>query len=83
MRDRILWVPAIDGRCSVKSAWKVIRNPNPMVPWYGTVWFTGNVPGWAFIEWLGCWGSGECMLMPYVLCNQGAESHEHLFFFLW
>ena len=31
--DKVLWTPAVDGRFSVKSAWRVIRHPNPKVPW--------------------------------------------------
>ena len=55
--DRVIWVPAAtDGRFSVSSAWRTIRSPNPKVPWGAVAWFHGNVPRWAFIVWLCCWG---------------------------
>ncbi|GFY97547.1 hypothetical protein Acr_12g0000880 [Actinidia rufa] len=30
--DKVVWVPAANGKFSVKAAWKMIRNPNPKVP---------------------------------------------------
>ena len=48
--------PAVDGRFSVKSGWRVIRHPNPKVPWSVVVRFQGHVPRWVVIEWLCYWG---------------------------
>ncbi|KAI8556627.1 hypothetical protein RHMOL_Rhmol05G0268800 [Rhododendron molle] len=69
----------------MKSAWEACRKRNPIQPWYSQ-----GVPRWGFIEWLAIldrlstrdklfsWGVGvspQC-----VLCMDGMESHDHLFF---
>ncbi|XP_058192089.1 uncharacterized protein LOC131309479 [Rhododendron vialii] len=70
---------------SVKSVLEALRTPNPKVPWASIVWFKQNIPRWAFIMWLVCWGrlSTNDRLLSWrlvadpmcVLCGSVAESH--------
>lgn len=83
-------VPSSSGVYTTQSAWKAIRVERQHVPWSLVVWFTGNVPRWAFIVWLAglkrlatkdrLWAWGMVVSAGCVLCNQGMETHGHLFF---
>ncbi|XP_058180014.1 uncharacterized protein LOC131298547 [Rhododendron vialii] len=88
--DKVAWTLTADGSFSVKSAWEACRHRSPIQPWHPLVWFSQGVPRWSFIEWLAIlgrlstrdrlvsWGvtaSSQC-----VLCLNGMESHNHLFF---
>ena len=70
--------------------WNRLRTTAPMVPWYEVVWFKEEIPRCSFVTWLAMlarlptrdillsWGlkvPGSC-----VLCDDGTESHDHLFF---
>lgn len=75
---------------SSKSTWDFLRNSSPLVPWAKVVWFKEEIPRCSFITWLAMltrlptkdrlrrWGlavPADC-----VLCAQGQETHNHLFF---
>ncbi|CAH8280760.1 unnamed protein product, partial [Arabidopsis lyrata] len=92
-RDSYLWRNASGNFCpsfSSKETWEQLRIHSPQVPWSEVVWFKEHVPRFSFITWLAMlarlptrdrlrrWG----MNIPAscVLCSNGEESHEHLFF---
>ncbi|XP_058216740.1 uncharacterized protein LOC131327608 [Rhododendron vialii] len=87
--DSVVWIPHLAG-FTVSSAWEAIRLKFPIQPWSSIVWYSKNVPHWAFILWLVVLHrlSTKDRLLSWgmnvedgcVLCNNGQESHEHLFF---
>ena len=75
----------------MKSAWKMIRNSNPRVPWcsvlYGSKGMFLGGPSWSGfvvredkLQRTGYW-SGDWLMIPFVCCAiKGIKSHEHLYF---
>lgn len=75
---------------SSKDTWEQVRVHSPLVSWTDVIWFKEYVPRFSLITWLGLlarlptrdrlrrWG----MNIPSscVLCSNGDESHDHLFF---
>lgn len=88
--DSIRWTLTRDGKFSAKSAWQALRVSYPIVPWAKSVWFPHHVPRWAFNVWIAFMGrlSTEDRLRSWglgtdagcLLCLNGMESHEQLFF---
>ncbi|XP_058208159.1 uncharacterized protein LOC131321169 [Rhododendron vialii] len=87
--DLVVWLPHPTGY-SVHSAWEAIRNELPIQQWHKVVWFSRNVPHWAFILWLAIQNKlstkdrlfkwGMTVAVDYVFYDNGEESHHHLFF---
>ncbi|XP_058207798.1 uncharacterized protein LOC131320907 [Rhododendron vialii] len=87
--DSVVWLPHPTGY-SVHSAWEAIRTKLPIQQWTKIVWFSRNIPRWAFILWLAIqhkpstkdrlfsWGMN--VPVDCVFCATGLESHHHLFF---
>lgn len=91
--DEFLWRNAltdIPGDFSTSGTWNALNPPPPLVPWHSAVWFKQRIPKHAFISWLiqrqrlttrdrlRSWGlqiPPDCLL-----CNNAAESIEHIFF---
>ena len=89
LQDTVLWIPSIMGRFNSASTWDHLRNPTPKVPWYRLIWFLGNIPRHSFISWLAILNrlSTHDRIFTFtpgplacVLCHQGMETHDHLFF---
>ncbi|KAI8532887.1 hypothetical protein RHMOL_Rhmol11G0252300 [Rhododendron molle] len=88
--DLITWSISSTGLYSTKHTWEAIRNKSPKVRWSSFVWYSQNVPKWAFILWVAClkrlatrdrlkrWGMQIDSLC--ILCSQTEESAAHLFF---
>lgn len=86
----ITWTISPTDSYSTKHTWEAIRNKYPKVQWSSLVWFTNNIPKWAFILWIVClkklptkdrltkWGMQIDPLC--ILCSQKAETVSHLFF---
>ena len=86
--DSVKWAPSANGKFSAASAWELIRNPNPKVPWFKLVWFSQVVPRMSFILWLAVYERhstkdrifNPSMSTDCILCRGAAETHAHLFF---
>lgn len=75
---------------SISKAWKDLGVQGEVVPWCKVVWFSNLIPKHAFILWLLMnerlstqdrllkWYPSMSMSCP--LCNNGHDSHDHLFF---
>lgn len=90
--DEYEWI--IEGKIWLKyqtgTIYKLIKNHAQTVPWKGAIWNSGGVPRHSFHAWLVTlnrlltrdrlltWG----LVVPAncLLCNQGDESMDHLFF---
>lgn len=67
-----------------------MRIHSPLSPWSKVVWFKLTVPRFSFITWLAMKGRlptkdrlrGWVLTIPAVcvLCSNGIETHDHLFF---
>ena len=90
--DKLMW-RCSDGalsKFSVKQTYYDLSNNGDEVSWSKLVWFSQNIPKFAFIFWLAIqgkltthdrlrkWGSYD--LMVCSLCYKERDSHEHLFF---
>ncbi|GKC89882.1 reverse transcriptase zinc-binding domain-containing protein [Tanacetum coccineum] len=88
--DVLMW-KSNDGTLSkffVRQAYYDLHNTSEVVPWSKLVWFSQNIPKYAFILWLAIkgtlttqdkvkrWGSFD--MMAYPLCYEDMDSHEHL-----
>ncbi|GKB31530.1 RNA-directed DNA polymerase, eukaryota, reverse transcriptase zinc-binding domain protein, partial [Tanacetum coccineum] len=88
--DVLIW-KSNDGTLSkffVRQAYYDLHNTSEVVPWSKLVWFSQNIPKYAFILWLAIkgtlttqdkvkrWGSFD--MMAYPLCYEDMDSHEHL-----
>lgn len=70
--------------------WDRLRISTPEVDWYDTVWFKEEIPRCSFITWLSMLGRlptkdrllswGVSVPAACVLCSNGIESHQHIFF---
>jgi hypothetical protein len=91
MRDYFLqWGGDPSGRFSVKSAWESIRSRGPEVEWHRVVWHKKAIPPHAIILWLAVRNRlntqdklcvhGIISEVRCVLCGQGVEDLDHLFF---
>ena len=87
--DSIRWVPSPNGRYSTTHTWDSIRPPSPTVPWFYLVWFPGHLPRHSIVVWFAILKRlsthdriASFTLGPFAcsLCNQGMETHDHLFF---
>ncbi|CAL9235577.1 unnamed protein product [Arabidopsis halleri] len=75
---------------SSKETWEQLRTHSPLVPWNKVVWFKEAVPRFSFITWLAMKGRlptkdrlrswGLTLPAACVLCSNGIENHDHLFF---
>ncbi|XP_020880631.1 uncharacterized protein LOC110228240 [Arabidopsis lyrata subsp. lyrata] len=75
---------------SSKETWEQLRTHSPLVSWSKVVWFKEAVPRFSFITWLAFKGRlptkyrlrGWGLNIPAacVLCSNGLETHNHLFF---
>ncbi|GKD48970.1 RNA-directed DNA polymerase, eukaryota, reverse transcriptase zinc-binding domain protein, partial [Tanacetum coccineum] len=75
---------------STNQAWKDIRILNRIVQWWKVIWFSQNIPSYAFVSWmamknklvthdkLAVWYPGS--VWNCSLCKKISDSHEHLFF---
>ncbi|KAJ9546758.1 hypothetical protein OSB04_019301 [Centaurea solstitialis] len=91
VRDKIQWRSKEGSMvdCVVSNMWKDLYFDHPVVPWYKLIWFSQGIPRHAFFLWLaarerlrtldrlGAWNISEDKVC--VLCNNGVESHSHLF----
>ncbi|GKA59321.1 RNA-directed DNA polymerase, eukaryota, reverse transcriptase zinc-binding domain protein [Tanacetum coccineum] len=92
VEDKTVWIDkkGKEKRFSVREVWKAIRIDCPKVIWYRHVWFSQCIPRHAFILWVAIKGRLKTLdrisrwvntqSMVCYLCNQGLESHNHLFF---
>lgn len=86
----------VDGKHSPKystsEVYRKLKGKNVSVPWAQCVWISGGIPRHSFLTWLFVlnrsptrdrlvhWGlqtDSNCLL-----CNQAAESRDHLFYLL-
>ncbi|KAG7578747.1 Endonuclease/exonuclease/phosphatase superfamily [Arabidopsis thaliana x Arabidopsis arenosa] len=91
--DSYLWKldnHAPSNKFSTANTWQALH-PSPIsVPWHKAVWFKDRVPKHAFICWVVTWNRlhtrdrlarwGLPIPKVCVLCNDLAESRDHLFF---
>ena len=87
--DTIQWIPSPNGRFSTPYTWDFLRNTSPVVPWYDLVWFPGHCPRHSVIVWFAILHrlSTHDRIFRFtpgplacVLCHQGMETPDHLFF---
>ena len=87
--DTVRWIPSPNGKFSTSHTWDYLRSSSPKVPWYRLIWFPGSFPRHSFIAWLAILNrlSTHDRIFKFtpgplacVLCHQGMESHDHLFF---
>ncbi|XP_058222099.1 uncharacterized protein LOC131332062 [Rhododendron vialii] len=89
--DEVVWTVSPTGQYVTKHTWEAVRHHGVKVQWAPLVWFSKNVPKWAFILWLAClnrlstkdrlrkWGMDvdpKC-----TLCSISDETLQHLFFY--
>ena len=89
-RDCVIWNGHSSGKFSIASAWNHIRKKKRQHPLYDLMWFPGHVPRYALTLWIASMGRLATLDRPQmrgvsssrqcVLCDEEAESHEHLFF---
>ncbi|KAJ9535522.1 hypothetical protein OSB04_un001343 [Centaurea solstitialis] len=91
VRDKIMWrnKEGILLDCRVNFVWNDLYFDYPNAAWSNLIWFSQGIPRHAFFLWLaikeklrtldrlGAWKVTEDSLC--VLCNDGMESHSHLF----
>ncbi|XP_023633691.1 uncharacterized protein LOC111829244 [Capsella rubella] len=92
-RDAFLWRNASGNfipSFSSKETWEQLRIHSPLVPWADVIWFKEHVPRFSFVSWLALiarlptrdrlrrWGMNTPA--SCVLCSNGEENHNHLFF---
>ncbi|XP_071700348.1 uncharacterized protein [Rutidosis leptorrhynchoides] len=90
--DRTLWI-ANDGSRGDYQSWQVwqdLRGNYPIAKWYHVIWFPQATPKHAFLMWVAIqkrlvthdrlqkWYTN--LNLKCALCDQGNDSHEHLFF---
>ncbi|CDY43591.1 BnaC09g17300D [Brassica napus] len=91
--DSYSWIQAngtYGSSFSSKVTWDNIRLRSPEVFWHKVIWFKENIPRNTFMSWLAMlrrlptkdrlrrWGLN--VRETCVLCNNGIETHHHLFF---
>ena len=88
--SRAIWLGSPDGVFSTASAREVVREAGSVVDWASVVWFRRHIPKHAFHVWIVVldraplrdrllrWGLNVDPLC--ILCRQGAEDRDHLFF---
>ncbi|GKV49366.1 hypothetical protein SLEP1_g56121 [Rubroshorea leprosula] len=89
-QDTVIWIPSASRTYTAGRTWHWIRSKQSKVPWHRLVWFSRQIPKHSFISWLAIldrlttkarqkkWSPNiddTC-----VLCNNGSETVEHLFF---
>ncbi|GKV51281.1 hypothetical protein SLEP1_g57948 [Rubroshorea leprosula] len=89
-KDIVIWIPSASRTYTAGRTWHWIRSKQSSVPWHRLVWFSRQIPKHSFISWLAIldrlttkarqkkWSPNiddTC-----VLCNNGSETVEHLFF---
>ena len=86
--DEVIWSPSGTGKFSTKSAWLALRVRHSLVNWHRLIWFSYAIPKCGFILWLAIRErlstydrlSLASSTWSCLLCNNQAESHDHLFF---
>ncbi|KAL0874846.1 hypothetical protein Bca101_024551 [Brassica carinata] len=91
--DIFLWRNSFDSPPAVFSSsetWDSRNPPPPSVPWYSSVWFTGNIPKHSFIVWVTAWNRlptrdklrswGLDVPPTCLLCGSSDETRDHLLF---
>ncbi|GJT20143.1 RNA-directed DNA polymerase, eukaryota, reverse transcriptase zinc-binding domain protein [Tanacetum coccineum] len=90
--DEILWINNQSQRVqfSTSQAWETLKEELPVVHWRHVVWYSQLIPRHAFILWLAIQGKlltqdrmekwQNVADLKCALCNQCADSHDHLFF---
>ncbi|KAB1201451.1 hypothetical protein CJ030_MR0G003686 [Morella rubra] len=88
--DSLLWLSSLNGEFSVASAYSSLKPSRRKVPWSDIIWGPSHIPRFSFIVWLtlkerlttkmylrsrGLGIDNRC-----VLCSDGEEDDEHLFF---
>ncbi|PWA44631.1 hypothetical protein CTI12_AA393700 [Artemisia annua] len=90
--DVALWKSGCGKVCpfSVKTAFTDLSHPKPVVPWFKIIWFSQNIPKFAFILWLAInkklntqdkvavWNNVD--ELNCSLCHSVMDNHDHLFF---
>ena len=84
----VIWSPSGSGKFTTKTAWHALRVRHSLVTWDKLIWFHYVIPKCGFILWLAirerlgtldrlytASANGTCLL-----CNNQAETHDHLFF---
>ncbi|GKV09536.1 hypothetical protein SLEP1_g21022 [Rubroshorea leprosula] len=89
-KDTVIWIPSTSRTYTTGRTWHWIKSKQSKVPWHRLVWFSRQIPKHSFISWLAIldrlttkarqkkWSPNiddTC-----VLCNNGSETVEHLFF---
>lgn len=89
--DLVLWKQGEDDykdSFSTANTWEQIRRKKPRVDWCRVVWFSQNIPRYAFITWLAIQNrlsTGDRMRSWGItqgcgLCGERDETRDHLFF---
>lgn len=86
--DTAQWLPSKNLIFSVISAWNILREPSPKLPWTALIWFRWSIPKHSFINWLAYMdrlrteGTSKYNLQLDTSCEFCglAESSDHLFF---
>ncbi|GKB73101.1 RNA-directed DNA polymerase, eukaryota, reverse transcriptase zinc-binding domain protein, partial [Tanacetum coccineum] len=90
--DKVLWKSKNNKvfPFSVSRAWSDLSIPMPIVPWFKIVWFSPNIPRFAFIPWLSInkklntqdkvaiWNKVD--KLKCLLCNAIMDNYDYLFF---
>ncbi|GJS68511.1 reverse transcriptase zinc-binding domain-containing protein [Tanacetum coccineum] len=91
-KDVIKWRKKDGSLCnfSVNQTYRELISDEDDVEWWKVVWFSQNIPKYAFIVWLAVqnklttqdkikqWGSYDVMCC--ALCRKDSDAHSHLFF---
>lgn len=86
--DKVIWPHTASGIFSIASAWDLIRPRRNGNNIHRLLWHSMHIPRHSFVLWLASRRRLSTMDKIYIeldnrickLCNQEAESHDHLFF---
>ena len=80
--DMVIWSPSGSGKFTTKTAWHALRVRHSLVTWDKLIWFHYAIPTLAIRERLGTLDRLYTISTngTYLLCNNQAETHDHLFF---